>query len=41
MKYYQLSFTLDKKIRGRYEMPHTISIESKNFLKYISDKAKT
>ena len=38
MKYYQLSFTLDKKIRGRYEMPHTISIESKNFLKYISDK---
>lgn len=22
-------------------MPHTISIESKNFLKYISDKAKT
>lgn len=41
MKYYQLSFTLDKKIRDRYEMPHTISIESKNFLKYISDKAKT
>lgn len=41
MKYYQLSFTLDKTIRGRYEMPHTISIESKDFLKYISEKNRT
>ena len=35
MKYYQLSFTLDKSVRGKFEMPHTISIESPNFLKYI------
>ena len=40
MKYYQLSFTLDKSVRGKYEMPHTISIESPNFLKYISEKSK-
>lgn len=40
MEYYQLTFTLDKKIRGRYEMPHTISIESSEFLKYILDKNK-
>lgn len=41
MKYYQLAFSLDEKIRGRYEMPHTICIESENFLKYISDKNRT
>lgn len=40
MKYYQLSFTLDKSVRGKFEMPHTISIESPNFLKYISEKSK-
>lgn len=34
MKYYQLSFTLDKSVREKFEMPHTISIESPNFLKY-------
>ncbi len=39
MKYYQLTFTLDEKIRDGYEMPHTIEIESKNYLKYISDRA--
>lgn len=33
MKYYQLSFTLEKRIRGNHEMPHTISIESKKFSK--------
>ena len=41
MKYYQLSFTLDKSVRGRFEMPHTISIESSCFQKYISDKNRT
>lgn len=40
MKYYQLSFTLDKSVRGKFEIPHTISIESPNFLKYISEKSK-
>ena len=40
MKYYQLSFTLAKSVRGKFEMPHTISIESPNFLKYISEKSK-
>ena len=40
MKYYQLSFTLDKSVIGKFEMPHTISIESPNFLKYISEKSK-
>ena len=40
MKYYQLSFTLDKSVRGKFEMPHTISIESTNFQKYISEKSK-
>ena len=41
MKYYQLSFTLEKSIRGNHEMPHTIRIESKRFLKYILEKNKT
>lgn len=41
MKYYQLSFTLEKSIRGNYEMPHTISIDTPNFLKYILDNNKT
>lgn len=41
MKYYQLSFTLEKRIRGNHEMPHTISIESKNFLRYVLEKNKT
>lgn len=41
MKYYQLSFTLEKNIRGNYEMPHTISIDTPNFLKYILDNNKT
>lgn len=41
MKYYQISYTLDEKTRGRYEMPHTINIESENFLRYITDKNKT
>lgn len=34
MKYYQISYTLDEKTRGRYEMPHTISI-LKALKKYI------
>ena len=25
--YYQITFTLDKRIRGRYEMPHTVKIK--------------
>ena len=33
-KYYQLEFTLDPKIRGRYEMPHTVEITSKEFRAY-------
>lgn len=33
-KYYQLEFTLDPKIRGRYEMPHTVEITSKEFISY-------
>lgn len=41
MKYYQLSFTLEKSIRGNHEIPHTINIESKNFLRYILEKSKT
>ena len=41
MKCYQLSFTLEKSIRGSCEMPHTISIESKDFLRYILEKNKT
>ncbi len=41
MKYYQIYYALDEKTRGRYEMPHTICIESESFLKYISDKNKT
>ena len=36
--YYQITFTLDKKIRGRYEMPHTVKIKSKDFLDYVSEK---
>ena len=30
-----MDFTLDKKIRGRYEMPHTIEITSKNVSEYM------
>lgn len=41
MKYYQIYYTLDEKTRGRYETPHTINIESENFLRYITDKNKT
>lgn len=29
---------MDNHIRGRYETPHTIEIQSKDFIKYISDK---
>ena len=36
--YYQITFTLDKRIRGRYEMPHTVKIKSKDFLDYMSEK---
>ena len=36
--YYQITFTLDKKIRGRYEMPHTVKLCSKDFLNYIAEK---
>ena len=36
--YYQITFTLDKKIRGRYEMPHTVEIESEDFLNYMLEK---
>lgn len=36
--YYQITFTLDKRIRGRYEMPHTVKIKSKDFLDYVSEK---
>lgn len=35
MEYFQIDFTLDKKIRGRYEMPHTIEIISKNVSEYM------
>lgn len=38
--YYQITFTLDKRIRGRYEMPHTVKIKSENFLNYMSEKNK-
>ena len=38
MNHYQLSFTLEKSIRRNYEMPHTISIESKEFLRYNLEK---
>ena len=41
MNHYQLSFTLEKSIRRNYEMPHTISIESKEFLRYNLEKNKT
>ena len=40
MKYYQIDFSLDEKTIGKNEMPHTISIESKEFQKYISSRAK-
>ena len=40
MKYHQIDFSLDEKIIGKNEMPHTISIESKEFQKYISSRAK-
>ena len=36
--YYQITFTLDKKIRGKFEMPHTIELDSKSFLNYITEK---
>ena len=36
--YYQITFTLDKRIRGRYKMPHTVKIKSKDFLDYMSEK---
>lgn len=36
--YYQITFTLDKRIRGRCEMPHTVKIKSKDFLDYMSEK---
>lgn len=39
--YYQLCFTLEKSVRGNYETPHTIGIESKKFLRYILEKNKT
>ena len=35
MEYFQIDFTLDKKVRGRYEMPHTIEITSKEVSEYI------
>ena len=39
MIYYQVdAFPLDKTILGKYDMPHTIRIESKNFLNYISER---
>lgn len=41
MNHYQLSFTLENSIRRNYEMPHTISIESKEFLRYNLEKNKT
>ena len=34
--YYQITFTLDKKIRGKFEMPHTIELDSKSFINYNS-----
>lgn len=36
--YYQITFTLDKKIRGNFEMPHTVKLDSNVFLKYITEK---
>lgn len=33
-EFYQLRCTLDPKIRGRYEMPHTIEITSKELIAY-------
>ena len=36
--YYQITFTLDKRIRGIYEMPHTVKLKSKDFLDYMSEK---
>ena len=36
--YYQITFTLDKKIRGKFEMPHTVKLDSNTFLKYITEK---
>ncbi|MGN0232652.1 MAG: hypothetical protein ACI4A8_10655 [Muribaculaceae bacterium] len=38
MKHYQLDFTDDKRIRGRYNDPHTINIVSKEYIKYMSEK---
>lgn len=36
--HYQITFTLDKKIRGKFEMPHTVELDSKAFLNYITEK---
>jgi hypothetical protein len=37
--FYQIGFTLDKKIRGRYEMPHTIDL-NKELIEYKRQKCK-
>lgn len=36
--YYQITFTLDKKIRGNFEMPHTVELCSEALLNYIAEK---
>lgn len=36
--YYQITFTLDPNVRGRYEMPHTVKIYSEAFWNYIAEK---
>ena len=38
MKHYQLNFTHDKRVRGRYNDPHTIDIVSKEYIKYMTEK---
>ena len=38
--YYQITFTLNKEIRGRYEMPHTVKLCSKTFLNYVAEKCR-
>lgn len=38
--YYQITFTLNKEIRGRYEMPHTVKLCSKAFLNYIVENCR-
>ncbi|MDO5666176.1 MAG: hypothetical protein Q4G63_13115, partial [Bacteroidia bacterium] len=37
--YYQIDFTLDKKIRGRYEMPHTVELPIE-LIEYKKEKCK-